>query len=210
MNCFIDKLNIYSDMPSSFEGLNAAQFNANDAKDQMMLLNNSTLDQIPKEISLATDSSDQISPPQSMPTDQMMKTQNVVGGSDGVTPENVAAVPVPAIVPVPQQPATSMENTVPVVAEPSKDLEAASPTKAAPVRKISRFLVSPAILTVANEKSVQNICVEEPIESPPPTTTTNASANIPTASNQATAERIEYHQMPIQNQVKYISATYLK
>lgn len=48
-------------------------------------------------------------------------------------------------------------------AEPMKDLEAASSNKAQPVRKISRFLVSPAILTVTNEKSVQNTCVEDSI-----------------------------------------------
>lgn len=59
-------------------------------------------------------------------------------------------------------------------AEPIKDLEAASPTKAQPVRKISRFLVSPAILTVTNEKNIQVSHVDETVTSqvnqpPPPT-----------------------------------------
>lgn len=50
-----------------------------------------------------------------------------------------------------------------LVAESLKDLEAASAPKALPVRKISRFSVSPAILTVANERVVQSVMrVDEP------------------------------------------------
>lgn len=47
------------------------------------------------------------------------------------------------------------------VVDSINDLEAASSNKPQPVRKISRFLVSPAILTVTNEKNVQNTCIEE-------------------------------------------------
>lgn len=60
------------------------------------------------------------------------------------------------------QPNNSVSNPTSTV-EPIKDLEAASSNKAQPVRKISRFLVSPAILTVTNEKSAQNTCVEDSI-----------------------------------------------
>lgn len=99
---------------------------------------------------------------------------------------------------------TNSNNVQFVITESSKDLEAASPIKAQPVRKISRFLVSPAILTVANEKSVQSSCVEEPIKSPPPTNVAIQSTNpVPTSSNAATGERMEYHQIPAQNQVRY-------
>lgn len=50
-----------------------------------------------------------------------------------------------------------------VVPNVSKDVEAAPPKtdKAHPVRKISRFLVSPAILTVTNEKSVPHTPTDE-------------------------------------------------
>lgn len=46
-----------------------------------------------------------------------------------------------------------------------KDIETVSPTKAQPVRKISRFLVSPVISTINNEKTVQSL-QEEAITSP--------------------------------------------
>lgn len=49
--------------------------------------------------------------------------------------------------------------------EPIKDIETVSPTKVQPVRKISRFLVSPVICTITNEKTVQPL-QEEAIASP--------------------------------------------
>lgn len=57
--------------------------------------------------------------------------------------------------------------------ESIKDNETVSPTKAQPVRKISRFLVSPVISAIANENTVQAL-QEEAITSPalcePPST----------------------------------------
>lgn len=59
-----------------------------------------------------------------------------------------------------------MDKTV--VAKTSTDVESAntSPIKSAPVRKISRFLVSPAILTLTNEKTVQHSATTENVSSP--------------------------------------------
>lgn len=90
--------------------------------------------------------------------------------------------------------AASVDNTSSAVAtppisapiepiKPIKDLESASPTKSQPVRKISRFLVSPAILTVTNEKSAQNICIEDPIKSPLPAINSNNNSTMPQSPN---------------------------
>lgn len=167
--------------------------NANDAKEQTMISNN---DQIPKECTLVTDSAETMSSSLVM-TDQTTPTQNVIS-STGVAPDNVSQE---NVVSVPQQSPKSMEsNAVTVTTERSKDLEAASPTKSQPVRKISRFLVSPAILTVANEKSVQNTCVEEPVKTTP-TNVINQAKNVSTSANSAATS--DYHQLPMQNQVSY-------
>lgn len=169
--------------------------NANDAKDQTMISNN---DQIPKECTLVTDSAETMSSSLVM-TDKTTPTQNVISSTGVVAPDNVTQE---NVVSVPQQSPTSMEsNAATVATERSKDLEAASPTKSQPVRKISRFLVSPAILTVANEKSVQNTCVEESVI----TTPTNVINQTPTVSTSAnSAATSDYHQMPMQNQVSYL------
>lgn len=159
-----------------------------------MISNN---DQIPKECTLVTDiaetmSSSLVMTDQTTPTQKFISSTGVVA-PDNVTQENIASVP--------QQSPTSMEsNAVTVTTERSKDLEAASPTKSQPVRKISRFLVSPAILTVANEKSVQNTCVEEPVKTTP-TNVINQTKNVSTSANSAATS--DYHQMPMQNQVSY-------
>lgn len=201
-------INNYSDVPGSYDGLNPAQFNANDFKDIMTLSSSSAHDQIPKEITQMPESFEKIAPNQ-MTSDQTTIIQNVTGISDNVSHESYVAMTATTTTTtmtatLASQPKTSLENTTtPITAEPTKDLEAASPTKAQPVRKISRFLVSPAILTVANEKTVQSACAEEPINSPSQTANTIAhTPNNPTSTNAAAVgTRIEYHQMPIQNQV---------
>lgn len=168
------------------------QFNANDAKESMTLAPNSTQDQMPKEVSQVIDASNNAFIPVQLSTEQTTPVQTAVGLSDAagaLAPETIA--PIAPIAPIAHQPVATVENKTPtVVSEPQKDLEAASPTKAQPVRKISRFLVSPAILTVANEKS---ICIEEPIKSPPPTIT--QAPNVLSS---------DIHQIPSQNQVQQL------
>lgn len=161
---------------------------------------------IPKDVSQGLDTPESAFVPLHMPTETMpthlqnaTNLNSVIDGSN-MSHEDIAPVahpqpmaPVENAMPPVQQPVAAVENATPVAAEPQKDLEAASPTKAQPVRKISRFLVSPAILTVANEKTVQNACIEEPIKSPP------AIVNQPPSLVSG-----DVHQMPQQaNQVTY-------
>ena len=106
---------------------------------------------------------------------QQQQQQNlVIAPSENTVVTSVVApvpTPIPVSVPAPTPaPAPAPAPVAVVQPEQPKDLESASPNKSQPVRKISRFLVSPAILTVTNEKSAaaQNICIEDPIKSPLP------------------------------------------
>lgn len=176
---------IFSDIPSSFEL--QSQFINLDAKETESI----THDQLPKDVAnqtmnpaseqamapsipqgTATTIYNSVSQEAIMQMQQQQQPQPTLVDSTAATqvgvPTAVAATTqIPALVPT--------AAVAPVQTEPSKDLESASPTKAQPVRKISRFLVSPAILTVTNEKSAQNICVEDPIKSPLPTVINNSA-----------------------------------
>lgn len=165
----------YSDIPSSFEAQNITQLNANDTKESITLAANSRVDQLPKDISQVIDV-----------TEQKTSLQNVVDNSQNVAHDDLAI--------------KTIENAMIAPIEPQKDLEAASPTKSQPVRKISRFLVSPAILTVANEKIVQNTCIEDTIQSPPP-----MMVQLPNAPNLVAGD---LNQITPQNQVIYSLLSY--
>lgn len=123
---------------------------------------------------------------------QQQQQQQVIVAADTTT-----AAPVIASAPTP----------APAQIEPPKDLESASPTKSQPVRKISRFLVSPAILTVTNEKSAQNICIEDPIKSPLTvinnSTTTQSPNFIQNMTNISPDKQIDP-----QNQVNFVERSF--
>lgn len=150
----------------------------------MTFVVDSTHDQIPKEVPQVIDSYENAFPAQ-IPSEHTTPMTSAGAVVENVTHETMAQIPTQQITQQQhlqqqqqqQQPLPVAENVAPVAAEPPKDLEAASPTKSQPVRKISRFLVSPAILTVTNEKTVQNICVEEPVKSPQPTNSSNQPPN---------------------------------
>lgn len=200
-------LNIHSDIPSSFESQMAAHFNASDAKETMTFLTDSIHDQIPKEVPQMMDSYENAFPVQ-MLVEHPPSMQPVVAVLESVAKESIAQMQPQQQQQQQQQPQQHLqqhqpmpmaENATPVVADPPKDLEAASPTKSQPVRKVSRFLVSPAILTVTNEKTVQNICVEETVKSPQPTNSANQPNFIQNVTNQSSDIPVD-----TQNQVHII------
>lgn len=86
------------------------------------------------------------------------------------------------------------------VAAPLKDLEAAttSPNKTQPARKISRFLVSPAILTVTNEKA--HISPTEEVSTP---TLTQA----PVQFHTTTTEQVSIEQRQIETNISQMTST---
>lgn len=169
----------------------------NDAKESMTLAANSTLEQLPKDVSHVIDASENVFVPLQMsePIPQM---------SDVTSPQEPyqaavvsSSAPVENVMTTSAVAAAPASSTASVAAEPQKDLEAASPTKVQPVRKISRFLVSPAILTVANEKSVQSTCVEGPLKSPPPT------MGQPNLTNMVTGDVHSSHNQQIQQSIPH-------
>lgn len=151
---------VCSDIPSSFES--QSQFINIEAKDTFAA-ESIAHDQLPEQ----TASSNAFG---GVSQESFMQMQPSQTQQTSMTAAPVSAAPT----------ASGAVATSPVAApaEPTKDLESASPTKSQPVRKISRFLVSPAILTVTNEKSAQNICIEDPIKSPLPVTSSNNNNNI--------------------------------
>lgn len=99
----------------------------------------------------------------SPPTISMMQQQQMQQQHLPIRPETIALIPVEQGVDggatdIDQSTPTGVESNLIVnTTSVTKDVEAASPTNKSsvgsqPVRKISRFLVSPAILTVTNEK----------------------------------------------------------
>lgn len=102
------------------------------------------------------------------------------------------------------------QAAVALVAESLKDLEAASAPKVQPVRKISRFLVSPAILTVANERVAQNVArVDDPVTTSEPDNAPNEPYDLEQQLDQVqqtdqmyNAVNLEQRQMTAQNYIQ--------
>lgn len=204
------ELLLFSDIPSSFE-LQSQYINV-DAKENEAM----THDQLPKDVANQTmmKPDEQVMAPSipqgtatstfnNVPQEAIMQMQQQ---QQPTMVDSTAATPVVVPAATTQIPASVPTAAVaPVQTEPSKDLESASPTKSAPVRKISRFLVSPAILTVTNEKSAQNICVEDPIKSPLPTVVSNSATMAAQSPNfiQNMANIPSDQQFDPQNQVKF-------
>lgn len=215
-------VHIFSDIPSSFEL--QSQFMNIDAKETESI----THDQLPKDVANQTmnPASETNYPVRMKPDEQAVASHGTAATSmfSSVSQEAImqmqqqqqqptlvdSTAATPAVVPAPptaQIPASvPAAVAAPVQTEPSKDLESASPTKSQPVRKISRFLVSPAILTVTNEKHAQNICVEDPMKSPLPTVINNTAtmATQPPNFIQNMANISPDQQFDPQNQVKQV------
>lgn len=161
----------FSDIPSSFES--QSQFMNIDAKEIESIAH----DQLPKDVA-----NHAMNPASEANYPEQAAAQSI---PQGTATNMYCGVSQEAIMQMQQQqqqqhqpastPQVPAATPAPAQSEPPKDLESASPTKSQPVRKISRFLVSPAILTVTNEKNAQNICVEDPIKSPLPAVINNST-----------------------------------
>lgn len=182
-----------SDIPSSFES--QAQFMNIDAK-ETFAAESIAHDHLPKDgagqgiLNAANENAFPVRVPVEQAAQPIQQATSMFGGvsQDAIIQMQQQQQQQTMATAADSAPATAVavaSTSTPASTEPLKDLESASPTKSQPVRKISRFLVSPAILTVTNEKSAQNICIEDPIKSPAinPTLAQSAPNFIPSMAN---------------------------